>query len=533
MPHFNGARARLTNLGTLRRSAGAGESYIGWNVDNAAAAAVEVQTGGLDFRGGGSGTAASYTVAAGASLQFNGGAHSMDAATSLGGDGGIFVQGGSVDWDGAIALGGASGVSGGTLRVDGSATFGGGYSQSGGALRGGGTVFFDGAANTSTGGNMHDAGTKTVRGTMSVAPASSVSLLENGALANEGTLTFSGPGIFYAYGGATIRNAPGALFDIRTDADMPHFNGARARLTNLGTLRKSAGTGETSVAWNLSNEGIVSTASGTLRLSSFTQPGASALTLLNGGNIRFDTTPSFSAGEISGSGVINSSLRNVGAVLRPGSPTGTMTVTGNYVQLAGGTLEIDINDRPASGLFDKLVVNGSATLGGTFALAVAGGFAADPGDAFDVLLFGSSSGQFATVTGLDPGNGVSYTESYAADRFTLTALASSPDELQESPLFADNYESWAARISDGSGLDKWQDDVLADPDHDGRNNLLEYAFATDPLAPDRHSFPLVKLIEIGGESFLQCTYCVRNLKADIQITCERSEDLGTWSGEGH
>jgi len=540
MNHFNGTRARLTNEGTLRKSAGTAETLVGWTINNSAGSAVEVQTGRLNFRGGGTNTDATYTVAAGATLGFSGLNHTMDADSTLAGDGGLLVTSGTVDWDGILTPGGDVTVTNGTLRIDGSATFAGNYTQSRGDLRGSGTVFFDGTANSWTGGNMRDAGLKTLRGTMNVTPSSSASLLDNGALVNEGTLIFDGAGLFYAYGGATIRNAPGALFDVRTNADMGHFNGVRAAFNNEGEFRKSAGGAESFIQWNINNSGLINCRTGTLSFrDGFAQTDPAALIFLNGGNLNSTPTMTLAAGSLSGTGTFTGSLVNTGATILPGSPTGTMTISGNYTQGAGGTLGIDINDRPATSDFDKLSIGGSATLDGTFALAVAPGFVAELDDSFRVIDYASRTGQFATLTGLTPGAGVDYMEVYNADNFTLNAIEVQALIEEESPVFAGTFDDWAERIGEPlppngneSPANRWDSDPDADPDGDGSSNLQEYAFSTDPLVADLHGFPHVEIIEEAGQRFLQFTYCERSDKSDLRIFCETSQDLLDWTTEG-
>lgn len=68
---------------------------------------------------------------------------------------------------------------------------------------------------------------------------------------------------------------------------------------------------------------------------------------------------------------------------------------------------------------------------------------------------------------------------------------------------------------------------LADPDLDGRNNLLEYAFGGNPKSPEATLPGEPQIIESDGQSKIRFT---RNLaKTDIQYTLTRSNNLiGEW-----
>jgi len=105
------------------------------------------------------------------------------------------------------------------------------------------------------------------------------------------------------------------------------------------------------------------------------------------------------AGRITGSGTINGSVENSG-VVAPGESPGTLSITGSYVQAAGGRLEIEVAGTGA-GQHDVLAVGGSANLGGTLALIPSGSYAdsAAIGDIVSLLTYGGSTlGQFAQTT---------------------------------------------------------------------------------------------------------------------------------------
>lgn len=109
------------------------------------------------------------------------------------------------------------------------------------------------------------------------------------------------------------------------------------------------------------------------------------------------------AGTLRGAGTIAGAVENTGGVVEPGDSPGTLTLSGSYVQGAGGKLEIEIAGTGA-GQFDTLIVGGVATLGGTLALIPTGGYpdSSAIGDSVAFLPYGSSlAGGFATTT-VDP-----------------------------------------------------------------------------------------------------------------------------------
>ena len=102
-----------------------------------------------------------------------------------------------------------------------------------------------------------------------------------------------------------------------------------------------------------------------------------------------------SGGTVIGLGAIGGGLINGGTV-RPGGSIGTLSVGGNFIQSAAGTLAIEVSPAAAS----KLAVGGNASLAGTLALIF------DPGvytaRSYTLLTAASVGGAFATVTGTNP-----------------------------------------------------------------------------------------------------------------------------------
>jgi hypothetical protein len=108
-------------------------------------------------------------------------------------------------------------------------------------------------------------------------------------------------------------------------------------------------------------------------------------------------------GTLNGTGTVTGSptaVNNTGGHVAPGTSPGTLTLGGNYLQGAGGSLDVDVTGTGA-GQFDKLVVTGNVTLGGTLALLPSAGYAVSsaPGDSVAFLMYtGTRTNPFASTT---------------------------------------------------------------------------------------------------------------------------------------
>ena len=113
-------------------------------------------------------------------------------------------------------------------------------------------------------------------------------------------------------------------------------SGGVAQLNNLGTLRKSAATGTSTIDINFSNSNSVEILTGTLSFTrGFTQ--ISGSTTLSGGNLTSSQTIDIQGGVLGGSGLITGSISNAGEV-SPGSSAGNLDIVGSYTQTADGVL---------------------------------------------------------------------------------------------------------------------------------------------------------------------------------------------------
>ena len=135
-------------------------------------------------------------------------------------------------------------------------------------------------------------------------------------------------------------------------------------------------------ALNLGGNTLTKTGDGTLAINNdLTTGGGSVIGL---------------AGTITGGGSVGGDLTNTSATIAPGNSPGTLTVTGDFSQAAGGTLAIELAGT-ASGEFDVLAVTGSASLGGS--LDITELYTPGGADSWTILTAGGGiTGSFSAIT---------------------------------------------------------------------------------------------------------------------------------------
>jgi hypothetical protein len=115
--------------------------------------------------------------------------------------------------------------------------------------------------------------------------------------------------------------------------------------------------------------------------------------------------------------VTGSTITNDGTVLA--KVGGLVSVTGPFTQSNTGTLAFELGGTLASE-FGKLTSSTAVTLDGTLDISVTGGFTPTSGNEFEIMTFGSVSGDFAIKNGLDQG-GLTLQLNYGATNLRLVA----------------------------------------------------------------------------------------------------------------
>ena len=290
-------------------------------------------------------------------------------------------------------------------------------------------LILDGAGITNSSGTMQTFDNTGGINFLNGASASNVTITNNGTFtftefsgtstAASATITNAGAGSFVAFfgnssgGNATLINANGTAFIDISGLALPGTTvGSIAGNGSLflGDKNLTVGGNQTSTIFSgvIQDGGGFGGAGGSL-----TKVGTGVLTLtgvntytgpttVNDGSLIVDgsisTGPTFvnAAGLLGGGGKIGGSVVN-GGIVSPGDSPGTLTVSGNYTQTAGGTLRIEVAGLGAN-QHDLLAVGGSANLAGTLQVVRLNNFRLLPGDQITFLTANRGvNGTFDTV----------------------------------------------------------------------------------------------------------------------------------------
>ncbi|MEM1228014.1 MAG: Ig-like domain-containing protein [Planctomycetota bacterium] len=102
-------------------------------------------------------------------------------------------------------------------------------------------------------------------------------------------------------------------------------------------------------------------------------------------------------GTLQGRGTFSGNVTNSNGVVAPGTSPGLLNIDGDYTQLAGGLLFVEIGGISVGDEFDRLRVTGAVNLSGSLKVEVLDGFVPDATDRFAVLEYGSLTGDFDSL----------------------------------------------------------------------------------------------------------------------------------------
>ncbi|HWN93747.1 MAG TPA: hypothetical protein VNT99_01830 [Methylomirabilota bacterium] len=374
----------------------------------------------------------------------------------------VLNEGGTIEAidNGTVRVQHRSTIMGGTLTTSGSGTIRGGTDFTGGTLN---NVTNSGTVAIGPNEIVHLTGTFTnnslVRFEGTASAAASLLLQDDVTLAGNGLFAMDGQSAGIAgtdVVGRTMTVAPGVT--IRGDGIIGAFNSNFTykilNLVNQGTIEATNGLTiyvSNSQNSNLSNNGgILRAGSGSLlhfesptgggmvtnnngglleALSNSTIKFLSGATLINnegatieldGGTIDAAAGVDLNGGQLVGNGTFTGPIRNNGGTVAPGFSPGKITINGNYTQGANGILNLEIGGTTAGTEYDQLVVNGTATLGGTLNVSLINGFQPAVGDVFNIIAPSAFSGAFATINTV----GFNSTITYSSGGITLTVISS-------------------------------------------------------------------------------------------------------------
>jgi hypothetical protein len=302
---------------------------------------VDVDAGTLSLTGGGA-SQGNFSLGDGSVLDINTN-YTFNTHTTLNGNGTV-----QVDTFNTLTIAGnvripTLALPGGTVTAMANLTVANLSQSTFSTIGGPGTITIDGQW-TWTSGNMTGPGRTVLNGTGAIS-GGFFSMLDGRTVDNRGSVTVTDSGFDFR-NDAVWNNRPGSTLVLEDGASLGNFfAGPGAVFNNAGLLVKDG--------------------SGTSQIS---------IPLVNNGTL-----------------AINS--------------TSILQVNGNFTQGAFGSLQIDLGGTGAGVGYGQLNVTGTANLGGNLTVNLVNGFTPNPGDTYQILLFGSRVGGFASLNlpdGLSP-----------------------------------------------------------------------------------------------------------------------------------
>ena len=373
-----GSQTQLNNAGTLKKTGGTGTTTISTQLNNTGT--VQVSTGTLYLSGGGINTA---------TLQSNNG-----ATLTFGGN--YTLTGGLLTGEGSISLNSGTITVNDVVNSDVK-----NLTLSGSTLAGTGelVVVTNGIFNW-TSGDQSGTGKTILKGTSTLSGTGN-KFLDTRKIENQGNVIWTN-GNIYLNNGAIWDNTATGIFDIQGNNSFNQNVGSQTQLNNAGTLKKTGGTGTTTISTQLNNTGTVQVSTGTLNLSG--GGNSSGNWIVNNGSIlQLSGNYALQSGTITGNGTVIGNVSNL-TQINPGDGVGQLNISGNYTQSSTATLNIELGGTTN---FDKLNITGNATLGGNLNISRVNGFAPVLGERYTILNYGGTlTGEFSQKNGLSLGNGL-------------------------------------------------------------------------------------------------------------------------------
>ena len=305
---YSGSDAHnFINNGTLKKTVTAGDSQMQCYLTNTNKIIVESGTltmNGLpkNFTGG------EYTVNAGTQLILN---TQINVANNLTG-----ILNGAITWNNNVSVASAA-----AFQFSGAT----GVNWNSGSLFGGGTLTNAGVINITTNGSRYISGTVTT-------------------LANTGSILMPAGGYLYLSDDTTLDNKATGIIDFQSDFTVSYSGSGLFKILNAGIIKKTSGSGITSILPPTTNSGTINANSGTLNFVD----GSNLVNTVNG--------------IIKGSATIDipapANFTNDGT-FAPGNSPGVLTVLGTYKSSASSKLSVELNGLTQGTEYDQLAVNGS------------------------------------------------------------------------------------------------------------------------------------------------------------------------------
>ncbi len=98
----------------------------------------------------------------------------------------------------------------------------------------------------------------------------------------------------------------------------------------------------------------------------------------------------------------------------------SFTVDGNYTQTSTGSLNVDLSGTIPDDEYSQLIVTGVASLAGSLGVTLGNQYVPGTNTSFEVMTYGSATGNFTSYNGLFLSNGLTLVPIFAATSLTLT-----------------------------------------------------------------------------------------------------------------
>jgi hypothetical protein len=409
--NFTGA-GQFNNLGLFQVTGTAG-ARSGVEFDNTDTGGVEVNGGTLTLTTGlNYGT---FQISAGAAVAFDNsstfGYDMQDGANCIGSGTLQIGNSSQVNLSGSVYFQNLSLTSGSLVLANQTSLIVANLTLAGGTVTGTGALGVSTTLNW-TSGTLGGTGTVSLQGTANLS-GGALSVLDRRTLNNTGTATVANNGITLA-NNAVFTNQFGYTLNLVNGGSLALADSSAAVLTNLGQLTL---TGASTIGFNVNNYGTVVIGTGQSLEVGGTYTQLDGLTTVDG-TFTVDNTLALQANLLRGNGVINGDVVNSGELDPGGDAPGTLTINGNFTQLFAGKLDIQLLGPSQGNQYAQLIINGTASLGGTLNL-VRQGYVPDPGLAFDVLTCYSHTADFQLYLNLDLGGGRFLDHHFSSDGTTL------------------------------------------------------------------------------------------------------------------
>jgi hypothetical protein len=347
-------------------------------------------------------------------------------------DGSLAVlAGGTLNLSGAGTISGSAQLDG-TLNVSVAATLEMAVSAAGtGNLNVTGSLVVDAGATLTLGGTYSQFGNLTVQDGGLLDLTGTFTNFANHTLTGGsydilGTFQFTGANIMANGAQITLDGPDAQIVDENGNDAIANFamnqDGASFTLQN-GSAEFPAG--------DVANVGTLVVGQGSTFAPAGTYLQTAGFTILNGGTLGAGVLVDLEGGILSGSGTIAASLQNAAEIdIGTIEAAGSLTIAGDYTQTSTGMLTLKIGGYNPGTDFDQLNVSGTATLDGTVNITLLNGFVPTPGDDFQVLTFGTVTGDFTNYNGLDLGGGLSLAPVYDSNSLTLVTMSGPASSTQ-------------------------------------------------------------------------------------------------------